>query len=87
MGLFCGGGGLDLGLAFAGFKCSLVSDLAPVFVETIASNLDGAVPYPADAMELTAEDLRTASGLAEVDLLAAGPPCPGLQHPGPARRT
>lgn len=75
LSLFSGGGGLDLGLAFAGFECALASDLAPVFVETIASNLEGTVAYPADAMELTGAALRAASGHEEVDLIAAGPPC------------
>lgn len=73
--LFCGGGGLDLGLGFAGFGSIVVSDLAPIFVETVAGNLPHAKPLPKDAMELTAQHLLDAAETNAIDLVAAGPPC------------
>lgn len=73
--LFCGGGGLDLGLGFAGFGTRVASDLAPVFVETVTSNLPHATGIPEDAMRLTAALLQDAAQVDEIDLVAAGPPC------------
>lgn len=73
--LFCGGGGLDLGLGFAGFATRVASDIAPVFTETVASNTPHATPLPADAMKLTGESLIQIAGTDEIDLVAAGPPC------------
>src|SRR5438552_3759392 len=37
--LFCGGGGLDLGLNFAGFGTLVASDVAPAFVDSVVHNL------------------------------------------------
>lgn len=73
--LFCGGGGLDLGLGFAGFGALVSGDVAPVFVETVTSNLPHAKPCVADALGLEAEKLIELAGVSEVDLVAAGPPC------------
>ncbi len=73
--LFCGGGGLDLGLGFAGFASLVVSDLAPVYVETVSANLPHAKPLPKDAMQLTAEELLNLAGTNNIDMVAAGPPC------------
>jgi len=74
--LFSGGGGLDLGAHFAGFKSLLVSDIIPVYTETIKHNLPHVNVYNDDAMDLTAEKIRTLSGVnGDIDLIVAGPPC------------
>lgn len=73
--LFCGGGGLDLGLSFAGFKTAVCSDLAPAFVETVTSNIPGAHGIAEDALKLSARRLLEAAAVKEIDLIAAGPPC------------
>ena len=73
--LFCGGGGLDLGLSFAGFGTRVASDVAPAFVESVVNNLPHAKACPADAMELTKEKLCGLAGTNKIDLVAAGPPC------------
>ena len=73
--LFCGGGGLDLGLSLAGFRTAVCTDLAPAFVQTVTSNIPHAVGLPHDAMTLTGKELLGASGNKEIDLIAAGPPC------------
>ncbi len=73
--LFCGGGGLDLGLGFAGFGTVVASDVAPAFVDTVVSNLPGARGCTMDALALTKEALCALAGTADVDLVAAGPPC------------
>lgn len=73
--LFCGGGGLDVGLGFAGFRSLVVSDITPAFVETVTTNLPHAKQLVSDAMELTAEQLQEKAGTKDIDLVAAGPPC------------
>ena len=74
--LFSGGGGLDLGAHFAGFKSLLVSDIIPVYTETIKANLPHVSVYNDDAMDLTAEKIRGLANIeGDVDLIIAGPPC------------
>lgn len=73
--LFCGGGGLDLGLNMAGFVTKVCSDLSPAFVNSVTVNLPHAVGVPADAMQLTGTGLLQLAGTRKIDLMAAGPPC------------
>ena len=73
--LFCGGGGLDLGLGFAGFKTLVANDISPSFVETVVGNLPGAKACVMDAQQLTGNLLLQEAGVGAVDLVAAGPPC------------
>jgi DNA (cytosine-5)-methyltransferase 1 len=73
--LFCGGGGLDLGLGFAGFGSLVSSDLAPINVKTVSSNLPHAKELIENAFDLTSEKLFDAANTNAVDLVAAGPPC------------
>ena len=74
--LFSGGGGLDLGAYFAGFKSLFVSDLIPTFTKTIKENLPHVNVYNDDAMALTPGKIREMSGLSDApDLIIAGPPC------------
>lgn len=74
--LFSGGGGLDLGAYFAGFRSLFVSDLMPTFTKTIKTNLPHVNVYNDDAMALTPMKIREMSGLTDApDLIIAGPPC------------
>lgn len=74
--LFSGGGGLDLGAHFAGFRSLLVSDLVPAYTRTIQHNLSHVNIYNDDAMDLTPEKIRELAKLdGDVDLIIAGPPC------------
>ncbi len=73
--LFCGGGGLDLGLGFAGFKSLVSTDIAPVFIESITHNIDHVNGIAQDAMQLDASKLLELAGTRDIDLVAAGPPC------------
>src|SRR5581483_10595884 len=73
--LFCGGGGLDLGLNFAGFGTLIASDVAPAFVDTVVHNLPHAKECKDDALQLTKEKLCQLAGTTKIDLVAAGPPC------------
>ena len=74
--LFSGGGGLDLGAHFAGFKSLLVSDIIPSYTDTIKTNLPHVSVYNDDAMDLTAEKIRNMAKVeGDIDLIIAGPPC------------
>lgn len=74
--LFSGGGGLDLGAHFAGFRSLFVSDIIPAYTQTIKHNLPSVNVYNDDAMALTPEIIRALSKInGDVDLTVAGPPC------------
>ena len=73
--LFCGGGGLDLGLGFAGFRTVVASDIAPAFVETVTANIPHAVGLVKDTLCLSGEELLEPTGQERIDLVSAGPPC------------
>ena len=74
--LFSGGGGLDLGAHFAGFRTALVSDIIPAYTQTIKTNLPHVSVYNDDAMALTADKIVALSKIgSDIDLIIAGPPC------------
>ena len=73
--LFCGGGGLDLGLGFAGFRTVLANDIAPSFVQSVTANIPNTVGLVKDVLRLSKEELLEAFGGEGIDLVSAGPPC------------
>ena len=76
--LFCGGGGLDLGLGFAGFRTLVASDVAPIFVDSVVNNIPTAQPCKEDAFQLTKESLCNLAGTDRIDLVAAGSALSGV---------
>jgi DNA (cytosine-5)-methyltransferase 1 len=77
--LFCGAGGLSLGLESAGVVVGAGFDNNPVSVDTYNRNL-GSRAYVADISRLTASELLDSADLStrRLDLLAGGPPCQGF---------
>ena len=90
--LFSGAGGLDIGLEQAGWHTVVATDFDRDCVATLTASRDAGLPIPgpkgatylagakvirADAVELTAEDLRPerATSSWRPDLVAGGPPC------------
>ena len=73
--LFCGAGGLSLGLENAGYSVVVAADSDPLAIETHAANIEG-LTWTGDLSNPAAfiEQLR-AWGIESVDLLAGGPPC------------
>lgn len=77
--LFCGAGGLSLGLEKAGFEILYAMDNDAKAIETYRENFAGAGDL-LDVRELTSKHIvsRTLVQEGELDLLAGGPPCQGF---------
>jgi DNA (cytosine-5)-methyltransferase 1 len=83
--LFCGAGGLSLGLRDAGFTVLVGADNDPFSVETHTGNLGG-LGWTGD-LEDPAEFLEDLQqwGIRSVDLIAGGPPCQPFSRAGSAK--
>lgn len=79
--LFCGAGGLSLGLRNAGFNVVLGLDSDSHVVDTYRANHDHALLH-ADVRDVSGADLLAEAGTSEVDLLAGGPSCQGFSTHG-----
>ena len=73
--LFSGGGGLDLGLAFAGFRTVFASDIEAPLIETINKNFPGCATRVFDVEKLDAKQIHSWVGDDNCDLVTGGPPC------------
>lgn len=71
--LFCGCGGLTLGLVAAGFRSALAIDRWPAALETFRRNIGDHVREA---------DMAVAPSLPECDLIVGGPPCQGFSSAG-----
>lgn len=84
--LFCGAGGLSLGLTRAGFKVLVAIDSWKLAVETYARNFSHPV-VQGDLGNMTGNAVLKLAGVAKgsVDLVVGGPPCQGfsIQRIGP----
>lgn len=79
--LFCGAGGLSLGLEKAGFNVVLGIDKNPLAIETHAAHFPGASVCADISDEKTLEDLLEPLRGRRIDLLAGGPPCQPFSKP------
>jgi len=77
--VFCGAGGLSLGLAQAGFTVAAALDTIPSPSEHMVTNLANHATC-APIQDTSATDLLTKAGVGrgECTLLAGGPPCQGF---------
>lgn len=78
--LFCGAGGLSLGLKEAGLRVRAHLDSWPAAVETLNLNFDEQ-RAPIDIRKLTASDIRCLAG-GTPRVLAGGPPCQSFTSAG-----
>ncbi|MEM3433264.1 MAG: DNA cytosine methyltransferase [Candidatus Methanomethyliaceae archaeon] len=78
--LFCGCGGLTLGLKRAGFRVLLGLDIDPLSIKTYKANHPEVEVWERDIRDLDPSDLAFAFGLMKrrLDLLAGCPPCQGF---------
>ena len=73
--LFCGAGGLSLGLQEGGFSVVAAADSDPVATETHSANIQG-LTWTGDLSDPSAFIRQLDDwGIEDVDLLAGGPPC------------
>src|SRR4051812_8231735 len=75
--LFCGAGGLSLGLKQAGFKVLAAVDLDPLAIKSFKANHRKTKVILADLRKVPASTLRRELRLkpGQLDLLAGCPPC------------
>jgi DNA (cytosine-5)-methyltransferase 1 len=78
--LFCGCGGISLGLQMAGFTIRAGIDIEENYIRTFTHNFATAKSYCEDLRVLTPQKLLSDLGLkkGELKLLAGGPPCQGF---------
>ena len=79
--LFCGAGGLSLGLENAGFEVALGLDFDKHVIDTYRANHEGRLLH-ADVRSIDGQDLLAEAGVSDVDLLAGGPSCQGFSTHG-----
>jgi DNA (cytosine-5)-methyltransferase 1 len=79
--LFCGAGGLSLGLEAAGFDVTLGVDFDRHAIGSFATNHAGRALL-ADIRELSGADLLAEAEVSDLDLLAGGPSCQGFSTHG-----
>ena len=75
VGLFCGGGGLDLGLSLAGFNMAYATDNEAACIKTIVHNFPDSYAVTKSAFDLTGKEILETLGTEEIELLAGGSPC------------
>src|SRR3972149_9530279 len=80
--LFCGCGGLSLGLKRAGFSVVGAVDCGPLSVETYRHNHPEVVVWKKDIRKVRPSAMMERLGLkrGDLDLLAGCPPCPGFSR-------
>ncbi len=83
--LFCGAGGLSVGLEDAGFSVVAGADSDPVSTETHAHNIQG-LSWTGDLADPSNFISQLDQwGIDEVDLLAGGPPCQPFSRAGTSK--
>ena len=83
--LFCGAGGLSLGLEQAGFSVIAAADSDPVSIETHTANIEG-LTWAGDLSNPTGFIHQLDEwGIEDVDLLAGGPPCQPFSRAGTSK--
>ncbi len=76
--LFCGGGGLTVGLKAAGFGVVASVEIDREALKTYQANHPEVVTFPKDIREVTPSELIHASADGQIDLIAGCPPCQGF---------
>lgn len=78
--LFCGCGGLSLGLEQAGFSLSFASDIDPICASTYMQNrnITEDKMFVGDVSVLNANFEQYKSKFIDIDLVCGGPPCQGF---------
>lgn len=76
--LFCGAGGLTVGLKKAGFKVVAAIEIDPDLARTYKKNHPEVEVIVKDIKEVSGKDILKLTGLKKIDLVAGCPPCQGF---------
>ncbi|NOT79310.1 MAG: DNA cytosine methyltransferase [Bacteriovoracaceae bacterium] len=80
--LFCGAGGLSIGLEQAGMSCILGTDINTYAMQSFREYHKNAETFCGPISSLTDKDLKEKIGNKRVDLVCGGPPCQGFSTIG-----
>jgi DNA (cytosine-5)-methyltransferase 1 len=80
--LFCGAGGLSVGLERAGFRPVLGLDYDRHAISTYAKNHQNTVALHQDISKVSGKEILAAAHGEEIDLIAGGPSCQGYSTHG-----
>ncbi|MGB0775558.1 MAG: DNA cytosine methyltransferase, partial [Akkermansiaceae bacterium] len=81
LGLFSGGGGLDLGFSASGFNLIASSDIDPYSCKTLEINQTKQKYYTKhpvicqDIRDMTVRNIKKHTGSKSIDFVIGGPPC------------
>ena len=86
--LFCGCGGLSVGLRSAGLEVIAGVDIEPAYICTFSHNFSTAESLLLDVAQTPPEDLMKSLGVGpgDIDFVVGGPPCQGFSKNVPRRR-
>lgn len=76
--LFCGAGGLSLGLRRARFDVVAAVEIDPELGKTYKANHSDTHLFIRDVRELTGKDILSATGVKRIDMVVGCPPCQGF---------
>jgi len=75
--LFCGAGGMVLGLEKSGVNVSGAVDVSEPQIQTVSKNCD-AETFQVDLQSVSPSEFADLSGIDNVDIVTGGPPCQGF---------
>lgn len=86
--LFCGCGGMSVGLKMAGFEIIAGVDIEPKYLATFGHNFGKERAYNINLSEMNPKKFMNQVGISpgQLDLLAGGPPCQGFSKNVPRRQ-
>ncbi|MFZ1627242.1 MAG: DNA cytosine methyltransferase [Candidatus Moraniibacteriota bacterium] len=76
--LFCGAGGLTVGLKKAGFRVVAAVEFDPELAKTYKKNHPEVIVIVRDIRKVTGKEILKLTGLKKIDLVAGCPPCQGF---------
>jgi len=80
--LFCGAGGLSVGLEKAGFAIPYAIEFDPTYASTYKSNHKKTHVTVGDIKDISNEEISEIGNSIEIDMISGGPPCQGFSIAG-----